>query len=207
MLGHAAAAGAPVRGPAAQRKLIQLVEERYVEGWDDPRLPTLAGARRRGYTPEGFRLFADRIGVAKADSWIDYSVLDPVKFVIDNYRAGQEEECYAPNHPQKAELGRRAVPFTRELWIEREDFMESPSKDYFRLFPGNTVRLRYGYVVKCTGCDKDAHGNVTAVRCEYLPDTTSGTPGAEQVKVKGNIHWLSARHAHAVEARLYEPPL
>jgi glutaminyl-tRNA synthetase len=207
----------------SKRKLIQLVEEKRVEGWDDPRLPTLVGARRRGYTAEGFRLFADRIGVAKSDSWIDYSiledcmredlnaraerriaVLDPVKLVIDNYPQGSEEECHAPNHPQHPELGKRAVPFSRELWIEREDFMEQPSKGYFRLYPGNSVRLRYGYVVKCTGCDKDAQGNIIAVHCEYDPDTKSGTPGADKVKVKGNIHWLSAPHACAGTVRLYD---
>ncbi len=207
----------------SKRRLIQLVDERHVEGWDDPRMPTIVGARRRGYTPEGFRLFAERIGVAKADSWIDYSileeamredlnaraerriaVLDPVKLVIENYPAEREEECFAPNHPQKPELGKRTVPFTRELWIERDDFTENPPKGYFRLFPGNSVRLRYGYVVKCTGCDKDERGNVTLVRCEYLPDTKSGTPGAEGVKVKGNIHWLSVPHARAGEVRVYD---
>jgi glutaminyl-tRNA synthetase len=207
----------------SKRKLIQLVEEGHVEGWDDPRMPTLAGARRRGYTPEGFRLFADRIGVSKADSWIDYTVLedamrddlnaraerriavlDPLKLVIDNFPEGHEEPCYAPNHPQKPELGKRTVPLTRELWIEREDFVESPPKGYFRLFPGNSVRLRYGYVVKCTGCEKDIAGNVRVVHCEYVPGTKSGTPGADQVKVKGNIHWLSARHAHSAEVRLYD---
>ncbi|MGV3626666.1 MAG: glutamine--tRNA ligase/YqeY domain fusion protein [Betaproteobacteria bacterium] len=207
----------------SKRKLIQLVDEKHVTGWDDPRLPTLAGARRRGYTPEGFRRFAERIGVSKADSWIDYSVLedcmrehlneiaerriavlDPVKLVIDNYPEGQLEDCFAPNHPQKPELGKRAVPLTRELWIEREDFSETPPKGYFRLFPGNRVRLRYGYVVECTGCDKDAAGNITAVHCEYLPETKSGTPGAETVKVKGNIHWVSTTHACATEVRLYD---
>ncbi|MDB5862977.1 MAG: glutaminyl-tRNA synthetase [Betaproteobacteria bacterium] len=207
----------------SKRKLIQLIEERHCESWDDPRMPTLAGARRRGYTPEGFRLFADRIGVSKADSWIDYSVLeecmrddlntraerriavlDPVRLVIDNYPEGQVEECYAPNHPNKPELGKRPIPFSRELWIEREDFEEIPPKGYFRLFPGNSVRLRYGYVVKCTGCDKDAEGRITAVHCEYLPDTKSGTPGAETVKVKGAIHWLSAAHSHAGEVRIYD---
>ncbi|MGZ8154796.1 MAG: glutamine--tRNA ligase, partial [Burkholderiales bacterium] len=207
----------------SKRKLIQLVEEGHVDGWDDPRMPTLVGARRRGYTPEGFRLFAERIGVSKSDSWIDYSileeamrddlnaraerriaVLDPVKLVIENYPADREEECHAPNHPQKPELGRRSVPFTRELWIEREDFTEDPPKGYFRLFPGNSVRLRYGYIAKCTGCDKDASGKVTQVRCEYIPDTKSGTPGAERVKVKGNIHWISVRHAHAGEVRIYD---
>ena len=207
----------------SKRRLIQLVEEGHVDGWDDPRMPTLAGARRRGYTPEGFRLFADRIGVSKADSWIDYSVLedamredlnaraerrmavlDPVKLVIDNMPAEHEEPCYAPNHPQKPELGKRTMPLTRELWIERDDFTETPPKGYFRLFPGNSVRLRYGYVVKCTGCDKDGNGNVTTVHCDYIPETKSGTPGADRVKVKGNIHWVSTRHAYAAEVRLYD---
>jgi glutaminyl-tRNA synthetase len=207
----------------SKRKLIELVENKHVSGWDDPRLPTLAGARRRGYTPEGFRLFADRIGVSKADSWIEYTiledcmretlnesaerriaVLDPIKLVIDNYPEGQSEDCFAPNHPQKPELGKRVVPLTRELWIEREDFMEEPPKGYFRLFPGNKVRLRYGYVIECTGCEKDADGNVTVVHCTYLPDTKSGTPGADSVKVKGNIHWVSAAHAYAAEVRLYD---
>jgi glutaminyl-tRNA synthetase len=203
----------------SKRKLIQLVEERHVDGWDDPRMPTLVGARRRGFTPEGFRLFADRIGVAKADSWIEFSVLeecmrehlnevaprriavlDPVKLVIENYPEGREETCEAPNHPQKPELGKRALPFSRELWIEREDFTETPPKGYFRLFPGNKVRLRYGYVVECLGYD----GASDTVRCKYDPDTRSGTPGAEKVKVKGNIHWLSANHSHRAEVRLYD---
>ena len=207
----------------SKRKLIELVENKHVSGWDDPRLPTLAGARRRGYTPEGFRLFADRIGVSKSDSWIDYSiledcmretlnqsaerriaVLDPIKLVIDNYPEGQSEDCFAPNHPLKPELGKRTVQLTKELWIEREDFMEEPEKGYFRLFPGNMVRLRYGYVVKCTSCEKDAAGNVTTVHCEYLPDTKSGTPGSDSVKVKGNIHWVSAAHAYEAEIRMYD---
>ena len=207
----------------SKRKLIELVENKHVSGWDDPRLPTLAGARRRGYTPEGFRLFADRIGVSKSDSWIDYSiledcmretlnqsaerriaVLDPIKLVIDNYPEGQSEDCFAPNHPLKPELGKRTVQLTKELWIEREDFMEEPAKGYFRLFSGNMVRLRYGYVVKCTSCEKDAAGNVTTVHCEYLPDTKSGTPGSDSVKVKGNIHWVSAAHAYEAEIRMYD---
>jgi glutaminyl-tRNA synthetase len=207
----------------SKRRLIQLVEDGHVEGWDDPRMPTLAAARRRGYTPDGFRRFAERIGVSKADSWIEYSVLedcmrevlneraqrriavlDPIRLVIDNFPTGEVEECHAPNHPQQPELGRRDVPFTRELWIEREDFAENPPKGYFRLFPGNKVRLRYGYVVECTQCEKDAQGNVIAVHCNYDPATRSGTPGADQVKVKGNIHWLSAQHAHAAEVRLYD---
>jgi len=207
----------------SKRRLIQLVDEKHVEGWDDPRMPTLVGARRRGYTPEGFRLFAERIGVAKADSWIDYSVLedcmrthlneiaqrriavlDPIKLVIDNYPDDREEECQAPNHPQRAELGRRAVPFARELWIERDDFMESPPAGYFRLFPGNRVRLRYAYVVTCIRVEKDARGNIVAVHCEYDPETRSGSPGASTVKVKGNIHWLSVRHSCTAEVRLYD---
>jgi glutaminyl-tRNA synthetase len=207
----------------SKRKLIQLVEEGHVDGWDDPRMPTLVGARRRGYTPEGFRLFADRIGVSKADSWIDYSVLeecmredlnvraerrvavlDPVKLVIDNYPDGGEELFEVPNHPQRAELGTRKLPFARELWIEREDFSEAPPKGFFRLAPGAEVRLRYAYVVRCTSVEKDAGGNVVAIHCEYDPDTRSGTPGAEKKKVKGNIHWLSGRHAHAGEVRLYD---
>jgi glutaminyl-tRNA synthetase len=207
----------------SKRKLIQLVEEKHVEGWDDPRLPTLVGARRRGFTPEGFRLFTDRIGVSKSDSLIDYvvledcmrehlneaaerriAVLDPLKLVITNYPEGESELCHAPNHPLKAELGKREMPFSRELWIEREDFMETPVKGYHRLYPGNMARLRYGYVVKCTGCEKDADGNVTAVLCEYMPDSKSGTPGADNYKVKGNLHWVSVPHAYTTEIRLYD---
>jgi glutaminyl-tRNA synthetase len=203
----------------SKRKLIQLVEEKHVDGWDDPRMPTLVGARRRGFTPEGFRMFAERIGVAKADSWIEFSVLedcmrehlnevaprriavlDPVKLVIENYPQGKEEACEAPNHPQKPEWGTRALPLSRELWIEREDFAETPPKGYFRLFPGNKVRLRYGYVVECIGYDKSSD----TVRCRYDPDTRSGTPGAEKVKVKGNLHWLSAAHSHRAEVHLYD---
>ncbi|GHU31128.1 glutamine--tRNA ligase [Betaproteobacteria bacterium] len=207
----------------SKRKLIQLVDEGHVSGWDDPRLPTLVGARRRGFTAEGFHLFAERIGVAKADSWIDMSVLeecmrehlneaaprriavlDPLKLVITNYPEGASERCQAPNHPLKPELGARDIPFGRELWIEREDFMETPSKGFRRLYPENTVRLRYGYVVKCTGCEKDAAGNVTAVFAEYFPDSKSGTPGADNYKTKGNLHWISVAHACSAEVRLYD---
>jgi glutaminyl-tRNA synthetase len=207
----------------SKRKLIQLVDEKHVAGWDDPRLPTLVGARRRGFTAEGFKRFAERIGVSKADSWIDMSVLedcmredlnesaerrvavlDPLKLVITNYPEEQEENCEAPNHPQQPDWGKREIPFAKELWIEREDFTEHPPKGYFRLFPGNTVRLRYGYVVKCTGCEKDADGNITAVLCEYLPDSKSGTPGADNYKVKGNLHWVSVEHAYTAEVRLYD---
>ncbi len=207
----------------SKRKLISLVEGGHVDGWDDPRLPTLVGARRRGFTAEGFRLFTDRIGVSKGDSWIDMSVLedcmredlnqaaerriavlDPIKLIIDNYAEDQSETCYAPNHPLKPELGKREVPLSRELWIERDDYMETPTKGYFRLFLGNKVRLRYGYVVECTGAEYDTNGEIIAVHCQYLPETKSGTAGADSVKVKGNIHWLSAAHASAVEVRLYD---
>jgi glutaminyl-tRNA synthetase len=207
----------------SKRKLIQLVEEKHVNGWDDPRLPTLAGARRRGYTPAGFKLFTDRIGVSKADSWIEYTiledcmrevlnmeaerriaVLDPIKLVIDNYEDGKSEDCFAPNHPLKPELGKRTVQLSKELWIEREDFMEEPIKGYFRLVPDGMVRLRYGYVVKCTSFEKDADGNITTVHCDYLPETKSGTDGSNSVKVKGNIHWVSANHAYKAEIRMYD---
>jgi glutaminyl-tRNA synthetase len=207
----------------SKRYLKQLVDEKRVEGWDDPRMPTLVGARRRGFTPEGFKLFVDRSGVSKANSWIDMSVLedcmrevmnescerrvavlDPLRLVITNYPEGQTEECFAPNHPHKPELGKRAMPFSRELWIEREDFQEVPPKGYFRMFPGNTVRLKYGFVVKCTGFEKDAAGNVTQVQCEYMPDSKSGTPGADNYKTKGVIHWVSAASGYKAEVRLYD---
>ena len=207
----------------SKRFLLKLVQEKYVDGWDDPRMPTLVGARRRGFTPEGFRLFAERIGVSKADNSIDPSVLedcmrehlnevaprriavlDPLKLLVTNYPEGASEECLAPNHPQKPDWGKRAMPFSRELWIEREDFNEEPPKGYFRLFPGKSVRLKYGFVVKCTGCTKDAHGNVIEVMCEYIPDSKSGTPGADHHKTKGVIHWVSAAHAHEAEVRLYD---
>ena len=207
----------------SKRKLIQLVNEGHVAGWDDPRLPTLIGARRRGFTAAGFRRFAERIGVSKADSWIDMSVLeecmrddlneaaerrvavlDPLKLIITNYAEGESELCQAPNHPLKPELGKRDMPFSRELWIEREDFMEEPVKGFHRLYPGNMVRLRYGFVVKCTGCEKDAAGTVTTVFAEYMPDSRSGTPGADNYKVKGNLHWVSVAHAYEAEVRIYD---
>ncbi|MDQ6620715.1 MAG: glutamine--tRNA ligase/YqeY domain fusion protein [Pseudomonadota bacterium] len=207
----------------SKRKLIELVSGGHVDGWDDPRMPTLVGARRRGFTPEGLRLFAERIGVSKSDSWIEMSVLedcmredlnvraerriavlDPVKLVIDNYPAGEGEECLAPNHPQRPELGKRPLRFGRELWIEREDFAEQPPKGFFRLTPGAEVRLRYAYVVRCTSVDKDQDGNVTTVHCTYDAATRSGTSGADSRKVKGNIHWLSTEEAVSAEVRLYD---
>ncbi|MBU3708157.1 MAG: glutamine--tRNA ligase/YqeY domain fusion protein [Burkholderiaceae bacterium] len=207
----------------SKRKLLQLVEEKIVDGWDDPRMPTIVGIRRRGFTPSAIQLFAERIGVAKADSWIDMSVLEgalrddldpvaprsvavlnPLKLIIDNYPEGHSEPCSAPVHPHHPERGQRHFPLSRELWIERDDFMEVPSKGYFRLFPGNRVRLRYGFVIECTGCDKDADGNITAVHCTYFADSKSGTDGANNYKVKGNIHWVSAAHAVPAEVRLYD---
>ena len=207
----------------AKRKLLKLVEEGHVDGWDDPRMPTLVGARRRGYTASGLRTFNERIGVSKSDSWIEMgvledvmrddlntsalrrmAVLDPVRLVIDNFPPGESETCMAPNHPQQPERGRRSLPFTRELWIEREDFSESPPKGYFRLSPGTEARLRYAYVVRCTGVEKDADGKVTTVHCTYDPATRSGTAGADVRKVKGNIHWLSTAHAVPAEIRLYD---
>lgn len=207
----------------SKRKLLQLVREGYVQGWDDPRMPTLVGLRRRGYTPSSIRLFVERVGVSKADSRIDYStleqalrddldpvadrsvaVLDPVKLVITNYPEDQTELCHAPRHPHHPETGQREFPFARELWIERDDFREDPPKKYFRLFPGNTVRLKYGYIVTCTGCVKDEEGNIIEVHAEYLPDTKSGTPGASSVKVKGNITWVSVKHAVPATIRLYD---
>jgi glutaminyl-tRNA synthetase len=201
----------------SKRKLIQLVDEHYVDGWDDPRMPTLAGARRRGYTPEGFRLFAERIGVSKANQLIDFgmledcmrehlndvaprrmAVLEPLKLVIDNYPEDKEELVELPNHPQKPDWGKRQVPFSRELWIEKEDFQQAPEKGFFRLFPGNEVRLRFGYVVKCLGMKEGA------VHCTYHPDSRSGSAGADRYKVKGNIHWVSARHAFATKVKLYD---
>jgi glutaminyl-tRNA synthetase len=207
----------------SKRKLLQLVEEGIVDGWDDPRMPTIVGIRRRGYTPESLQLFCERIGVSKADSWIDMSILEgalrddldpkapravavlnPLKLIIDNFPEGETVECSAPVHPHSPERGNRSFPISRELWIEAEDFMETPSKGYFRLFPGNRVRLRYGYVVECTGCDKDENGKVVAVHCNYFADSKSGTEGSANYKVKGNIHWVSAAHALQAEVRLYD---
>ncbi|MBC7500509.1 MAG: glutamine--tRNA ligase/YqeY domain fusion protein [Herminiimonas sp.] len=207
----------------SKRKLRQLVDEGIVDGWDDPRMPTIVGIRRRGYTPESIQLFCDRTGVTKSDGWIDMGVLEgclredldpkapratavlrPLKLIIDNFPAGEAVECSAPVHPHFPERGVRIFPISRELWIESDDFMEVPSKGYFRLFPGNKVRLRYGYVVECTGCDKDAEGNITAVHCTYFDDSKSGTEGSANYKVKGNIHWISVAHAVEAEVRLYD---
>jgi glutaminyl-tRNA synthetase len=186
-------------------------------------MPTLVGARRRGYTPAGFRLFNERIGVSKSESWIDIgvledamredlnaaaprriAVLDPIRLVIDNYPEERSETMSVPNHPQHPELGRRDLPFSRELWIERDDFSEAPPKGYFRLAPGAEVRLRYAYVVRCTGVETDAQGDVVAVHCTYDETRRSGTAGADARKVKGNIHWLPVADAARAEVRLYD---
>lgn len=207
----------------SKRKLIELVESGLVDGWDDPRLSTLAGVRRRGFTPRSIRLFAERIGISKADSWIDMSILEdclredlneraarriavlkPLKLIIDNYPEGRQEDCFAPNHPQKPEWGKRVIPFSKTLYIEQDDFMEVPAKGYFRLSPGAEVRLRYAFIVKCVEVDKNAQGEIEAIHCTYDPGTKSGTPGAESRKVKGNIHWLSAQYAQPAEIRLYD---
>jgi len=207
----------------SKRKLLQLVREGHVDGWDDPRMPTLAGMRRRGYPASAIRLFCERTGVSKSDSRIDYSlleaavrdeldpvaprsvaVLQPLKLVLTNYPEGQSEPCTAPRNPHDPQQGQREFPLTRELWIEHDDFREEPPKKYFRLFPGNLVRLKYGYVVRCTGCVKDADGNVIEVHAEYLPETRSGTAGADSVKVKGTITWVSAEHAVPAQIHLYD---
>jgi glutaminyl-tRNA synthetase len=212
----------------SKRKLKALVDERIVDGWDDPRMPTLVGLRRRGYTPTSLQLFAERIGVSKADSWIDYSVLegalrddldgqapramavlDSVRLKLGNWaqvfgHATHREPCKAPAHPQRPELGTRTFELGPEVWIERDDFAEVPAKGFFRLFPGNKVRLKYGLVVECTGCEKDADGRINAVLADVVPDTRSGTPGADRVKVKGTITWVALHDALPVEVRLYD---
>lgn len=206
----------------SKRKLLQLVQEKLVSGWDDPRMPTLCGLRRRGYTPQSIRNFVDSIGYTKYDGMIDVSllefavredlnkkavrvsgVIDPVKLVLTNYPEGQTEEMEAVNNPEDESMGSRRVKFSRELWIERDDFMEDAPRKYFRLTPGNEVRLKNAYIVKCTGCKKDENGNVTEVYAEYDPQTRSGMPEANR-KVKGTIHWVSAPHAIDAEVRLYD---
>jgi len=207
----------------SKRKLIQLVEEKHVNGWDDPRMPTLVGAKRRGYSPNGFKLFMDRIGVSKSDSIIDYqtfedamrevlnqecnrkiAVLDPIKLVINNFDDNHIEICNVPNHPLKPEEGSREVKLTKESWIEREDFAITPPPKYFRLFPGNKVRLRYGFIVECTDYELDNDGHVTTVYCNYFPETKSGTEGSDSIKVKGNIHWLSSNFSKEITIRNYD---
>jgi glutaminyl-tRNA synthetase len=215
----------------SKRKLAQLVNEGKVSGWDDPRMPTIVGLRRRGYTPESLRLFADRIGVTKSDSWIDYStlegclretlentahramaVLDPVKLVLTNwdeaFGAGHLEACSLPAlpHPAEGQPEPAARQFTigKEVWIEREDFEEVPPKGYKRLSPGAVVRLKGGFVVECTGCIKDAHGMVTEVHAKVFPETKSGTAGSDSVKAKGVITWVGVADGVKAEVRLYD---
>ena len=205
-----------------KRYIKKLVEEGIVDGWDDPRLVSIAALRRRGFTPESIKMFVELCGVSKSNSSVDYAmleyciredlktkkprmmaILDPVKLVIDNYPEGQSEEVELPNNLENPELGNRMVPFGRELYIEREDFMEEPPKKYFRLFPGNEVRLMGAYFVKCTGCVKDENGNVTEVHCTYDPETRGGNSNDGR-KVKGTIHWVPAAQAIPAEVRLYE---
>lgn len=211
----------------SKRKLKQLVDQGHVSGWDDPRMPTIVGLRRRGYTPESIQLFCERIGVTKADSWIDYStleialrddldpkaaramaVLDPVKMVITNWDelmgAGHLDACSAPVHPHAPERGKREFMFGRELWVERTDYEDTPPKGFFRLFPGNKVRLKYGHVIECVGATRDASGALTEIQARLVPDTKSGTPGADAVKVKGNITWVGVADGVKAEVRLYD---
>ena len=206
----------------SKRKLLQLVSQSHVAGWDDPRMLTIRGLRRRGYTPESIQAFCDRIGVAKADSTIDMAwledairedlnchaerrmgVLRPLKVVIENYPEGQVEHLEAANHPQNPDLGTRKVPFSRELYIEQADFMEDAPKKFFRLSVGREVRLRYAYFITCTDVVRDAAGNIVELRCTYDPATKGGS-APDGRKVKGTIHWVSAAHAHMAEVRLYD---
>ena len=212
----------------SKRKLRELVSEGIVSGWDDPRMPTLFGMRRRGYTPASIRAMADGSGASKTNIWLDYSVLDgclradldgqapramavldPVPLLITNWAdlygsAGHVEACHAPAHPQRPDLGTRQFGLGENVWIERDDFAEVPAKGFFRLFPGNKVRLKYGLVVECTGCEKDADGRVTRVLARAVPDTRSGTPGADAVKVKGTITWVGVQDAVAATVVLYD---
>lgn len=207
----------------SKRKLLQLVNEKYVDGWDDPRMPTISGLRRRGYTPASIRNFCERIGVAKRENIIDVgllefciredlnqtawrrmAVLDPVKLVITNYPTGKTELLTGENNPEvEGGEGERSIPFSNELWIEREDFMENPPKKFFRLAPGLLVRLKHAFIIKCEDVVKDADGNITEIRCTYIPESKSGED-TSGIKVKGTIHWVSAPHAKTVEVRLYD---
>jgi glutaminyl-tRNA synthetase len=206
----------------SKRKLHELVNQEIVSGWDDPRMPTLEGIRRRGYTPAAVRAFCERIGVGRSDSWIDMSILEecvredlnesaprvlavlrPLKVVIDNYPVEQIDHFEAANHPQDPEMGSRIVIFTRELFIERDDFSEMPPKGFFRMTPGSEVRLRYAYIVRCTGVVKDENGVVMEVHCEYDPASRGGS-ASDGRKIKGTIHWVSAAHALDAEIRLFD---
>ncbi len=206
----------------SKRKLIQLVKENYVNNWDDPRMPTICGLRRRGYTPESIRNFVSTVGISKVNSTVDYALLehclredlnkralrvmavvDPVKLIVDNYPEDTVEYFDADNNPEDENAGKRTIPFSRELYIEREDFMEDPPKGYFRLTPGKEVRLKHAYYVTCTGCDKDENGNITAVHCTYDPNSKGGWTNDGR-KVKGTVHWVSAQHAVDAEVRLYD---
>jgi len=206
----------------SKRKLLQLVNEKYVKGWDDPRMPTISAMRRRGFTPESIRDFCERIGVAKRDNMIDFGVLefcvrdhlnkvalrrmmvlDPIKVVITNYENGKEELLTSENNPEDEAAGSRNLPFSHELYIERDDFMENPPKKYFRLAPGGMVRLKSAYIIQCDEVIKDEKGEVTELRCTYFPESKSGSDNSG-LKVKGVIHWVSAKHAVPAEVRLYD---
>ena len=205
----------------SKRKLLQLVTDGHVNGWDDPRMPTISGMRRRGFTAASIRNFCDKIGIAKRENLTDFSllefclredlnntaarvmaVLDPVKLIITNYEDGRTEEMISENGPLET-LGTRSVPFSKELWIEREDFMEEPAKKWFRLAPGAMVRLKSAYIVKCESFSKDADGNITEIYCTHIPETRSGND-TSGISIKGTIHWVSAAHAATAEVRLYD---
>ena len=192
----------------SKRNLLTLVKENLVNGWDDPRMPTICGFRRRGYSPESIRKFIDKIGYTTYDALNEFALLEsavinPVKLIITNYPEGQVEELEAINNPEDPEAGSHTIEFSRELWMEREDFMEDAPKKYFRMTPGQEVRLKNAYIVKCTGCKKDENGEITEVYCEYDPNTRSGMPDANR-KVKGTLHWVSCAHCQKAEVRLYD---
>ncbi len=207
----------------SKRKLKQLVDEKFVDGWDDPRMPTISGLRRRGFTPEAIREFVKETGVSKGSGFVDSAMLDhyvredlklkaprtmgilrPLKVVITNYPEDKVEMLEAENNPENEEMGTRQIPFSREIYIEQEDFMEEPPKKYFRLFPGNEVRLKHAYFIKCEDVIKDVNGQIVEIHCTYDPETKSGT-GFTGRKVKGTLHWVDAKHAIPAEFRLYEP--
>jgi len=206
----------------SKRMLLELVEGNYVDGWDDPRMPTICGLRRRGYTPESIRNFVEKVGIAKRDAITDVALLEhsiredlnkrtqrvmavlkPLKIVITNYPESRIEELEAINNPEDPSTGKRTLKFTRELYIESDDFLENPPKNFHRLYPGNEVRLKYAYIIKCNEVIKNSDGEITELHCTYFPETKSGTPGSTR-KVKGTIHWVSVSNSEKVNVRLYD---
>ena len=207
----------------SKRKLLHLVESKKVNGWDDPRMPTLIGAKRRGYPPESFKLFMDRIGISKSDSWIDFStfedcvreildssahrrfvIFDPIEVIIENFSDDQEELCHAKNHPKKEDFGKRDMILTKRIYIDKQDFMINPPKNFFRLKPGGRVRLRNGFTIECTSFELNDSSEVKTIKCKYFADSKSGTEGFSKYKVKGNIHWVSKKYNQKVVVNLYD---